>query len=318
MRSRGVLHLLALASLAVVANAGCKPTYTCDPPGAGSAPSICHATYSCVFNSPCLPSATCTQSFEIGDGVDSTSKLPFNYSTASGSVTGGMLGGQSYCGPAGCDDNSITITFQSTDLSQKWQSATCESKDTAEQCRLSTKIPIPNQKPLTKITAQQQCLNQFTPCTWFKATATIDFYAVVAWPEPPMPLPSPPSPQLLPPQPPLPPSPQPTPSAFAKGGSGRKAFGVGLLVFYVLIMSYAVVGYLFVRQRARRSNAEWPSWASVFVPFRCDEEIGAGTVSGMRRECELLWCWFVRPYWRHSEREAMDAYWAYHPMDGED
>jgi hypothetical protein len=25
----------------------------------------------------------------------------------------------------------------------------------------------------------------------------------------------------------------------------------------------------------------------------------------------------VPAYWRHSERDAMDAYWAYHPVGGD-
>ena len=73
MRASAALRSLALASLAVAASAGCKPAYTCDP---GS--SVCHARYSCEFQAPCLPGATCTQSFDIGDGVDATSGLQFN------------------------------------------------------------------------------------------------------------------------------------------------------------------------------------------------------------------------------------------------
>ena len=137
------------------------------------------AANSCEFSAPCLPGATCTQSFDIGDGVDKTSGLPFNYSTASGSVTGGSLGGRSYCGPAGCDDNALALTFQSADLSVKWVSASCESRETPEQCRLATKTPIPASPPLTKVTAQQTCLNKVTPCTYYKAEATVDFRA--AW-----------------------------------------------------------------------------------------------------------------------------------------
>ena len=125
MRASAALRSLALASLAVAASAGCKPAYTC------------------------LPGATCTQSFDIGDGVDKTSGLPFNYSTASGSVTGGSLGGRSFCGPAGCDDNALALTFQTQDLSVKWVSASCESRETPEQCRLATKTPIPTSPPLT-------------------------------------------------------------------------------------------------------------------------------------------------------------------------
>ena len=192
MRPGAALRALALAALAVAASAGCRPTYTCDP---GS--SACHAKYSCEFSAPCLPGATCTQSFDIGDGVDKTSGLPFNYSTASGSVTGGSLGGRSYCGPAGCDDNALALTFQSADLSVKWVSASCESRETPEQCRLATKTPIPASPPLTKVTAQQTCLNKVTPCTYYKAEATVDFRAAVAWPEPPSPPPTaspPPSP----------------------------------------------------------------------------------------------------------------------------
>ena len=30
---------------------------------------------------------------------------------------------------------------------------------------------------------------------------------------------------------------------------------------------------------------------------------------GARRECELLWCWCVPPYWRHSEEDVMDEYY---------
>jgi hypothetical protein len=197
MRASAALRSLALASLAVAASAGCKPAYTCDP---GS--SVCHARYSCEFQAPCLPGATCTQSFDIGDGVDATSGLPFNYSTASGSVTGGSLGGRSFCGPAGCDDNALALTFQSQDLSIKWVSASCESRETPEQCRLATKTPIPTSPPLTKITAQQTCLNKVTPCTYYKAEAVVDFEAAVAWPEPPSPPPTaspPPSPPPAPP-----------------------------------------------------------------------------------------------------------------------
>ena len=185
MRPGAALRALALAALAVAASAGCRPTYTCDP---GS--SACHAKYSCEFSAPCLPGATCTQSFDIGDGVDKTSGLPFNYSTASGSVTGGSLGGRSYCGPAGCDDNALALTFQSADLSVKWVSASCESRETPEQCRLATKTPIPASPPLTKVTAQQTCLNKVTPCTYYKAEATVDFRAAVAWLEPPSPPPA--------------------------------------------------------------------------------------------------------------------------------
>ena len=184
MRPNAALRVLALAALAVAASAGCKPAYTCDP---GS--SVCHAKYSCEFAAPCLPGATCTQSFDIGDGVDKTSGLSFNYSTASGSVTGGKLGGRSYCGPAGCDDNALALTFQSADLSVKWVSASCESRETPEQCRLATKTPIPASPPLTRVTAQQTCLNKVTPCTYYKAEAVVDFEAAVAWPEPPSPPP---------------------------------------------------------------------------------------------------------------------------------
>ena len=79
------------------------------------------------------------------------------------------------------------------------------------------------------------------------------------------------------------------------------------------LASYACVGYLFVRARARGSEGNAPDWLLRLTPARCDEEL-AGGAAGARRECELLWCWCVPAYWRHSERDAMDAYWAYHPM----
>jgi len=318
MRSRGVLRALALAALAVAARAGCKPVYTCDPAGSGFG-AVCHATYACVFNTPCLMGAVCQQTFDVGDGVDARSGLAFNYSTGSdGSVIGGTLGGQSYCGPAGCDDNAITLTFQSADLDTKWVSNSCETKETPEQCRLGTKTPIPQSKALTLIIAQQHCLNQFTPCTFFKATAVIDFHANVAWPELPAPPPAASPPPPPPSSPPSPPAPPPAPGAFAKGGIGRKSLGACLLAFYIIAMLYAIGGYVFVRARARRGDSieTWPAfWVRCF-PFRCSSEIAGGTVTSARSECELLWCWCVPQYWRHSERDVMDAYWAYHGVDG--
>ena len=314
MRPGAALRALALAALAVAASAGCRPTYTCDP---GS--SACHAKYSCEFSAPCLPGATCTQSFDIGDGVDKTSGLPFNYSTASGSVTGGSLGGRSYCGPAGCDDNALALTFQSADLSVKWVSASCESRETPEQCRLATKTPIPASPPLTKVTAQQTCLNKVTPCTYYKAEATVDFRAAVAWPEPP----SPPPTASPPPSPPPAPRRPPAAAARARRVRAGRARAQSLRRVSagarVCLAAYACAGYLFVRARARESDgscSNLPSWLRRLTPARCDEELAAGA-AGARRECELLWCWCVPAYWRHSERDAMDAYWAYHPVRGD-
>ena len=115
--------------------------------------------------------------------------------------------------------------------------------------------------------------------------------------------------------PPTPPAPPPAPGAFAPGGSGRRALGAVLLVLWVFLVAYAVLGYAFTRIYARDdAPASW-QWARRWAPFRCDEELAAGGGRGIRGECELLWCWCVPAYWRSSEREAMDAYWAYHPAD---
>ena len=53
-------------------------------------------------------------------------------------------------------------------------------------------------------------------------------------------------------------------------------------------------------------------------PWRCDEELANGGGEGTLKECELLWCWCVPWYWRHSEADAEAAFLAYHPVDGDD
>jgi hypothetical protein len=160
-------------------------------------------------------------------------------------------------------------------------------------------------------------LNKVTPCALYSAQVTIDFHASLRWPEPPSPPPAASPPPAPPPSPPSPPKPPPSPGAFAPGGSGRKALGGFLVTLWICLAGYAIVGYLCTRALARGDSAERPGWVRALVPFRCDEETAAGAV-GARRECELLWCWCVPAYWRRSERDAMDAYWAYHPMEGED
>ena len=105
-------------------------------------------------------------------------------------------------------------------------------------------------------------------------------------------------------------------NAFLFLGTERcRALGAVLLVLGVFLVAYAVLGYAFTRIYARdEAPASW-QWARRWAPFRCDEELAAGGGRGIRGECELLWCWCVPAYWRSSEREAMDAYWAYHPAD---
>ena len=86
----------------------------------------------------------------------------------------------------------------------------------------------------------------------------------------------------------------------------------------VLGMTYAVVGYVYVRYMVRDELPGW-TWLDRFrlalQPWRCDEELANGGGEGLRGECELLWCWCVPWYWRHSEADAEAAFFAYHPVE---
>lgn len=86
----------------------------------------------------------------------------------------------------------------------------------------------------------------------------------------------------------------------------------------VLGVTYAVVGYVYVRCMVRDELPGW-TWLDRFrlalQPWRCDEELANGGGEGLRGECELLWCWCVPWYWRHSEADAEAAFFAYHPVE---
>ena len=86
-------------------------------------------------------------------------------------------------------------------------------------------------------------------------------------------------------------------------------------------MAYGVVGYTYVRYFVRDELPGW-SWLDrlrmTCQPWRCDEELANGGGEGTFKECELLWCWCVPWYWRHSEADAEAAFFAYHPVDGDD
>jgi hypothetical protein len=86
-----------------------------------------------------------------------------------------------------------------------------------------------------------------------------------------------------------------------------------------VILAYAIVGYAYAFLSARdRLPPRIDDWTRRFRPWRCDEEIANGGGVGLRGECELLWCWCVPYYWRYSDGEAMDAYWAFHPADDDE
>ena len=288
---------------------------------------------------------TCTMPFYIDDGVATATgtgiSVPFNFSSAPGSLIGGKFGGDQTCGSAGCSDNLFSLTFQSADRAESFSTGPCEIVETPQKCAIEGDRghPIPASPAMPMVTAKLTCKNTLIPCGGFKATADIDFHADVAWPEPPPPSPSPPlpispppEPVSPPPSPPSPPAAPPPPATFAPGGSGTRALLGFLYAALLLVAAYAVLGYaytwLLVRDRLPRVLDDT---LRRFTPYRCEEELaagvdtsaagagrGSGVCSAMRPECELLWCWCIPVYWRFSQRDVMDAYWAYHPMDDDD
>ena len=299
---------------------------TCDEASPVGGPSVCHATWVCTFQ-PTVPGASTPLKFYIDSGAVDGTGLLFNFSRAPGSLIGGTYGGTPSCTPAGCDTNEISLTFQSEDLQASYTTGECEVGDTPAKCNIEStrKNPIPSTPPLPFVTARVRCANQVLPCIGMKATVVVDFKADVAWPEPPPSPPSPPPPLSPPPSPPSPPpSPSPPPLAppspgtFAPGGSGTRAFGVVFTALVVLGVTYAVVGYVYVRCMVRDELPGW-TWLDRFrlalQPWRCDEELANGGGEGLRGECELLWCWCVPWYWRHSEADAEAAFFAYHPVE---
>lgn len=310
MRASAALLLLTLAALTFDARAA-TCSYVCD---ASQTPATtCHATCDVTFTI-CAMGQTCAYSFDLA-GSDAQTGARFEVGTDAGSVRGGTVGGDPSCTAAGCDRQKLSLTFQSASLNATWDAgAGCEVTDTPRRCPFDASR-APKSPPLTRVTAKVTCENTLLPCANAKVSATVDFYAKVAWPSPPPPPPASSPPPNPPAPPPTPPAPPPAPGAFAPGGSGRRALGAVLLVLWVFLVAYAVLGYAFTRIYARdEAPASW-QWARRWAPFRCDEELAAGGGRGIRGECELLWCWCVPAYWRSSEREAMDAYWAYHPAD---
>ena len=322
-----MLRAVLLLSLLGFAR-GCRPSVTCDE-GTVGAPTVCHATWTCTFQ-PTVPGASTPLKFYLDQGVDDATGLLYNFSHDPGSLIGGTYGGSPSCTPAGCDVNDISLTFQSVDLQASYTTGECEVGDTPSKCNIesSRKNPIPSTPPLPFVSVRVRCANQVLPCIGMKAKVTVDFKADVAWPTPP---PSPPSPPPPPAPPPSPPSPPPSPSpppaappapaAFAPGGSGTKALGNVFTALVVFCMAYGVVGYTYVRYFVRDELPGW-SWLDrlrmTCQPWRCDEELANGGGEGTFKECELLWCWCVPWYWRHSEADAEAAFLAYHPVDGDD
>ena len=99
----------------------------------------------------------------------------------------GSTVGDPPCTAAGCDRQKLSLTFQSASLNATWDAgAGCEVTDTPRRCPLR-RVPRPEIAPAARVTAKVTCENTLLPCTNAKVSATVDFYAKVAWPSCPSP-----------------------------------------------------------------------------------------------------------------------------------
>ena len=263
------------------------PAYTC----VSANPTVddatrCHAEFDCRI--VCSPSATCVETFTIARGeatIPSGMTVGFNASTDDSALGPTTYGGDSSCSAVGCDAYSTRLTLQNRELTERFDGPWCDVKETPSRCALDK---VPKKTRWTEFTVTMKCKNKILPCG-ARLRADVDFLGVVER-EPQMP--PPPSPPSPPPSPPEPPSPPPPPGAFAPGGAGREAVRVGLELALAGVAAYAFAGGIYVYALRR-------GWVEGFAEPCWDHE-GSG--------CEILWCWCVPAYWRHSEEECLAAY----------
>ena len=289
--SRALVALVALVARVATVDASCAPpAYACarDAPTLGAS-TRCHASWSCRM--VCAAGAACVETLSVRAGVarvPSGEDVRFNASVERDGLGPSAFGGDASCSAVGCDAYGTRLTAQNEARTARYDGTWCETRETSERCEFKG---APRDGAWTEFTMTMKCRNKILPCD-ATASAEIDFMATVAKePETPSP-PMPPMPPIPPPVPPSPPSPPTPPGAFAPGGAGRRSLRLALIAALVAVVAYAVVGgaYLKAFDRGWVEGIAEPCW---------DRE-GAF--------CELLWCWCVPRYWRHTDEECLAAY----------